>query len=78
MAYFVPLGISKISFKCRSIIVVDHVTQFINSVQPPLGHYLQDNALCHKSKIVLDRFMQVTNMLSVLKCPNLTLFFFFK
>lgn len=76
MAYFVPLGISKISFKCRSIIVVDHVTQFMSPVQPPLGHYRQYNASCHKSEIVPDRSMQVTNVLSVLKCINLTLFCF--
>lgn len=49
-------------------IVARHVSQFMTTVHPPCGGYFQqDNALCHKSQIVENMFMENSNVFSVLK-----------
>lgn len=55
-------------------IVADHGPQFMIMVHPSYGdHFQQDNKPCHKSKIVIDWFMEYSNAFSPIICPSQSL-----
>ena len=54
---------------CLSI-VADHVHPFMTTVYPSSdGYFQQDNAPCHKTRIISDWFLEHDNEFTVLKCP---------
>ncbi len=49
-------------------IVADHVYPFMATVYPSSdGYFQQDNAPCHKAKIILDWFLEHDNEFTLLK-----------